>query len=104
VKVAGEPELAALAGLPAVREVALDGSDGIQLLLEPDAPLSELLREIGTRVEVLDLQAESVTLHDIYLQTVGGGGGDPGAQPGAAAGSRQDPLPIPLQPSPGGAP
>jgi ABC-2 type transport system ATP-binding protein len=79
VKVAGEPEPATLAGLPAVREVALDGSDGMQLLLEPEAPLSALLREIGSRVEVLDLQAESVTLHDIYLQTVGGGGGDPGA-------------------------
>ncbi len=106
VKVAGEPDPDALIGLPAVREAALDGPNGLHLLLEPEAPLSPLLREIGIRLEILDLQAESVTLHDIYLQTVGGGGRDPGAGPrsGPVGGDRLDLPDTPRESTTGGTP
>ena len=44
----------------------------MEIDIERDAALSPLLEAIGRRLDVRDLRTEAVTLHDIYVRTVGG--------------------------------
>ena len=57
--------------LPGVRAARPLQSGEIALEVEPDAQLSALLEAIGSRLDVRDLRTETVTLHDIYIRTVG---------------------------------
>ena len=60
-----------LAAHPAVERIesALNGE--VRLRLRPQAPLSALLRDAGARLDITSLHSEQVTLHDIYVETVG---------------------------------
>jgi len=71
LSVRGEADIAFVAALPSVREVTHHEGGAIGILLDPEASMSDLLQAIGSRLDVRDLAVESVTLHDIYVQTVG---------------------------------
>ena len=45
----------------------------IRLRLKPDASISSLLRQIGERIDVKYVRSEAVTLHEMYVETVGAG-------------------------------
>ncbi len=72
LRVGGDVDVASLEAIPGVRRVRRTAGDEFEIEVEPDTSLSRLLTEIGQRVEVLDLRSEEVTLHDIYVRTVGG--------------------------------
>ena len=72
LRVEGEPDLTFLEALTGVRAARRTGAGEVSLEVERDAPLSALLEEIGRRLDVRDLRTETVTLHDIYVRTVGG--------------------------------
>jgi ABC-2 type transport system ATP-binding protein len=71
LRVVGEPDAAFLAAQPGVREVTRHADGAIAILLDPEEPMSGLLEAAGRRLDVRDISTESVTLHDIYVQTVG---------------------------------
>jgi ABC-2 type transport system ATP-binding protein len=83
VRLAGRPELGFLAAVPGVRGARHAGDGHAEVDVVEDAPLGPLLQALGTHLDVLDVHAESVTLHDIYVRTVGGAGGAGGAGGGA---------------------
>jgi ABC-2 type transport system ATP-binding protein len=72
LRVDGEPDVAFLETLTGVRSVRRVGTDRVEIEIERDAALSPLLEAIGRRLDVRDLRTETVTLHDIYVRTVGG--------------------------------
>ena len=59
-------------GHPAVVGVESNGNGTLTLLLHEGAVLSDLLIRAGTRMEVLEVHSEQLTLHDIYVQALGG--------------------------------
>lgn len=73
-----------LSGTPGVRQVTPVGSDELTLVLEPDAPLGPLLATLARDATVLELGSETVTLHDLYLRTVVGGGSEAPEDSGTA--------------------
>jgi len=72
LRVDGDPDVAFLEALTGVRSVRRTGADRVEIEVERDAALSPLLEAIGRRLDVRDLRTETVTLHDIYVRTVGG--------------------------------
>jgi ABC-2 type transport system ATP-binding protein len=100
LRVEGRPEIEFLRGMDAVRDVRMQGLRGeagapvggtadvpahahahthgdapeeseVHVLLEPRAPVSELLERAGRELRILDIHSESVTLHDVYVESVG---------------------------------
>ena len=70
VRVAGEADPSALAGHPTVRQVDRTAPDELTVLTGDGAPLGDLLVAIGSRYDVTSLNAEQLTLHDIYVKSV----------------------------------
>ena len=64
------PELRALAG---VQTVDAHGDGDIEITLAAETPLAPLLQTLARGRDVHDLRTEAVTLHDIYVKTVGPG-------------------------------
>jgi ABC-2 type transport system ATP-binding protein len=64
-------DVAMLAALPGVTGAELNSGRGIDIVLAAGAPLSPILEAVGRQHDVEDLRAEAVTLHDIYVRTVG---------------------------------
>ena len=60
------------AGHPAVVGVESNGNGTLVLLLREGAVLSDLLIQAGTRLDVVEVHTERLTLHDIYVQALGG--------------------------------
>jgi ABC-2 type transport system ATP-binding protein len=77
IRAAGDADTSFLGSVPVVREVKRHTNGEIEILLDQGSSLSELLEAIGRRLQVRDLEMQALTLHDIYVRTVGG------AQPGA---------------------
>lgn len=72
VWVDGGPEAVAfLDTVSGVKHVERRGGGELALGLEKDVSMSELLRMIGARLEVRGITTETLTLHDIYVRTVG---------------------------------
>lgn len=72
VWVDGGPEAVAfLDTVSGVKHVERRGGGELALELEKDVSMSELLRMIGARLEVRGITTETLTLHDIYVRTVG---------------------------------
>lgn len=71
LRVDGEPDISFLETLGGVCNVRRTGADEVEVEIEPDAELSPLLEAIGRRLDVRDLRSRTVTLHDIYVRTVG---------------------------------
>ena len=60
-------------GHPAVLGVETNGNGRLVLLLREGAVLSDLLVRAGSRFDVAEVHSERLTLHDIYVQALGGG-------------------------------
>jgi ABC-2 type transport system ATP-binding protein len=60
-----------LAALPGVIAAEIATNGGIEIVIAEDAPLSPVLEAIGRNHDIRELRAEAVTLHDIYVRTVG---------------------------------
>jgi ABC-2 type transport system ATP-binding protein len=67
---AGDDDVAALAGHPAVRRAERTAADELTVLTEDGAPLGDLLVTAGTRLAVTAVHAERLTLHEIYVRSV----------------------------------
>lgn len=64
-----DPDVSFLEGHPAVERI--ERSDGeLTVVTRADASLSDLLVAVGGRLDVRSVQAEPVTLHEIYVRTV----------------------------------
>jgi ABC-2 type transport system ATP-binding protein len=63
--------VAAVAAHPAVERIEQPTSGEIAIRLRPDAPMSDLLRTLGEQLDVTHVRSEAVSLHEIYVQTVG---------------------------------
>jgi ABC-2 type transport system ATP-binding protein len=59
-------------GHPAVAAVESNGNGTLVLLLHEEAVLSDLLVHAGSRLDLIEVQTERLTLHDIYVQALGG--------------------------------
>lgn len=70
LRVRGVPDPAALANHPAVAGVEANADGRIVLLLRDGAALGDLLVQAGSRYDVLEVQSERVSLHDIYVQAL----------------------------------
>lgn len=71
IRVTGDADTAFLASIPAVRGVTRGVDGEIGVLLDQESSMSGLLEALGRRLEIRDLTVETVTLHDIYVRTVG---------------------------------
>jgi ABC-2 type transport system ATP-binding protein len=72
LKVRGTADPAAFAGHPAVAGVETNGNGRLVLLLRDGAVLSDLLVQAGRQLDVVEVHSERLTLHDIYVQALGG--------------------------------
>jgi hypothetical protein len=54
-----------------VERIEQPTSGEIAIRLRPDAPMSDLLRTLGEQLDVTHVRSEAVSLHEIYVQTVG---------------------------------
>lgn len=71
IRVTGDADTSFLASIPAVRGVTRGAGGEIGVLLDQESSMSGLLEALGRRLEIRDLTVETVTLHDIYVRTVG---------------------------------
>lgn len=71
LRVRGAPDPTALANHPAVAGVEAHADGRLVLLLRDGAALGDLLVQVGSRYDVLEVQSERVSLHDIYVQALG---------------------------------
>jgi ABC-2 type transport system ATP-binding protein len=71
VRLRGDPDLVALAGLPGVRTVQMNPAGELELAVDANGGVGAVLRVLRG-LDVVDLHTEAVTLHDIYVATVGG--------------------------------
>ena len=69
-------DVRALAAHPAVERVE-PAPGALELALRPGVPLDALLRTVGERLSVTAVRSATVTLHDIYVRTVGGDAAGP---------------------------
>lgn len=69
--VRGTADPAIFDGHPAVVGVESNGNGTLMLLLRDGAVLSDLLVQAGTRLDVMEVHTERLTLHDIYVQALG---------------------------------
>jgi len=72
----GEPDLATLTGHPALRKVERTPSGEVVAWLQPDARLADLIATLGTDLPVTSINSAKVSLHEIFIDTVGRSGGD----------------------------
>jgi ABC-2 type transport system ATP-binding protein len=78
LSVRGTADPAAFAGHPAVAGVESNGNGQLVLLLREGAVLSDLLVQAGSKLDVIEVHSERLTLHDIYVQALGDGAPIPG--------------------------
>lgn len=80
LKVRGTPDPVTLADHPAVAGVEANGDGRLVLLLREGATLSDLLVQAGTRLDVIEVHSERLSLHDIYVRALGNGHPGKGAE------------------------
>lgn len=68
----GEFKLSIFQGNPAVESVTQTGPSEVTLLVRQGASLSSLLVAAGSAIEIVDVQTERISLHEIYVQAVAG--------------------------------
>jgi ABC-2 type transport system ATP-binding protein len=72
IHVRGKADPAVFDGHPAVVGVETNGNGTMVLMLRDGALLSDLLVHAGTRLDVIEVHTERLTLHDIYVEALGG--------------------------------
>jgi hypothetical protein len=71
VRTRDEPNLSVFQGHPAVESVNQTAPFEVTLLVSQEASLSGLLVAAGSAMEIVDVQTERISLHEIYVQAVG---------------------------------
>ncbi len=71
LRVRGHADPTLFAGHPAVAGVEHNGNGHLILLLREGAVLADLLVDAGMGLDLIDVQTERLTLHDIYVQALG---------------------------------
>jgi len=79
LKIAGEPEVSEIARHPAVTAVEVPGTGELNLMIRPGESLSNLLVELGSKLEIRSVHSERLSLHDIYVRAVGPKSADSGS-------------------------
>lgn len=81
LRIRGPADVGALRSHPAVARVETNGDGHVTLLLRDNFSLSDLLVRAGTSLDVVDVQSERLSLHDIYVRALSqnavNGGGKP---------------------------
>jgi ABC-2 type transport system ATP-binding protein len=95
LRVAAHAEHAGLDGHPAVHAVERPSPEQVVVLAREGADLGDLLVAIGSRLPVLGVHSEPVTLHEIYVRTVEASlAEDAGAQGAAGPTTRRPPAEV----------
>lgn len=71
LRVRGNADPSMFANHSAVVGVESNGNGKLVLLLRDGAVLSDVLVQAGTRLDVIDVHTERMSLHDIYVQSLG---------------------------------
>jgi ABC-2 type transport system ATP-binding protein len=71
LRLEGEPDTAFLAGHPDVEALAPNGDGEISVTVREGRALGGVLAAAGSRLRVLAVRSEAVSLHDIYVRAVG---------------------------------
>jgi ABC-2 type transport system ATP-binding protein len=71
LRVAGVPELGFLAGYGTGVRAEVVGADEVEVLVEEGQPLGPVLADLGSRLDVREIHSFPITLHDVYVRTVG---------------------------------
>jgi ABC-2 type transport system ATP-binding protein len=74
LRVRGTADSALLAAHPAIASVETNGNGKLTLLLRDGASISEVLVRVGSTLDVLEVHAERLSLHDIYVRSLSHGG------------------------------
>ena len=72
VRTRGEPNLSVFERDPAIESVKQTAPSEVTLLVRQASSLSGLLVAAGSAMEIVDVQTERISLHEIYVQAVGG--------------------------------
>jgi len=72
LQVRGKADPSVFDNHPAVVGVESNGNGKLVLLLREGAALSDVLVHAGTKLDVIDVHTERMSLHDIYVQSLGG--------------------------------
>jgi ABC-2 type transport system ATP-binding protein len=71
--VRGRADTAALSAHPAVTSIESNGNGHVTLVVRDGASISDLLVRAGSMMEIVEVQSERLTLHDIYVRALGAG-------------------------------
>ena len=71
LKVGGQPDTDALELHPAITSARFTEDGMLSLFLRDGTSLSDLLVSLGSSLDVQDIHSERVSLHDIFLRTIG---------------------------------
>lgn len=74
LRAGGDPDLSILKAHPAIEGVDLSSDGAVTVLVKEGGSLSDLLVMLGSAFDIVDIQSERISLHDIYLQHVGADG------------------------------
>jgi ABC-2 type transport system ATP-binding protein len=74
LRAGGDPDLSILKSHPAIERVDQSSDGAVTLFVKEGGSLSDLLVVLGSAFDVIDIQTERISLHDIYLQHVGADG------------------------------
>ena len=72
VRTRDEPNLSVFEVHPAVENVKQTAPCEVRLLVKQEASLSGLLVSAGSAMEIIDVQTERISLHEIFVQAIGG--------------------------------
>jgi len=71
--VRGGIDAAVLSAHPAVTSLEWNGNGHVTLVVRDGASISDLLVRAGSAMEIVEVQSERLTLHDIYVRALGAG-------------------------------
>ncbi|HSF23015.1 MAG TPA: ATP-binding cassette domain-containing protein [Blastocatellia bacterium] len=74
LRTGSNPDLSFLKADPAIDGVNQSSDGTVTLFVKKGASLSKLLVMLGSSLDIVDIQCERISLHDIYLQNVGADG------------------------------
>lgn len=70
LRAGSDPDLSILKTHPAIEGVDQSSDGAVTLLVKESGSLSDLLVMLGSAFDIVDIQSERISLHDIYLQHV----------------------------------
>ncbi len=74
LRTGSNPDMSFLQTHPAIVSVSQSSDGTVTLFVKEGGSLSNLLVMLGSALDIVDIQSERISLHDIYLQSVGADG------------------------------